>query len=85
MMALGGALVLSIFLTGLYARHESDDDGPIVDKHVDDMSPSSIGGPRGTSSSLMTTAREVVREKASRCFTEFPSTIGHGRTGNCCL
>jgi hypothetical protein len=39
MIALGGALVLSIFLTGLYAWHASGDDGPIVGKHVDYMSP----------------------------------------------
>lgn len=39
MIALGGALVLSIFLTGLYAWHTSGDDGPIVGKHVDYVSP----------------------------------------------
>jgi len=38
-IALGLALVLSIFLTGLYAWHASGDDGPIVGKHVDTMSP----------------------------------------------
>jgi hypothetical protein len=39
MIALGVALVLSIFLTGLYAWHASGDDGPIVGKHVDYLSP----------------------------------------------
>ena len=39
MIALGVALVLSVFLTGLYAWHTSGDDGPILGKHVDYLSP----------------------------------------------